>query len=80
MACGCSICEVFEHTTDDLSAARHRDDLKRGMVALHNLYQGQADLSDEQENQLYEKMIRLAGQDGLNDLKKTLEHLYDSCD
>lgn len=37
-------------------------------------------MTDEQENQLYENLIKLAEEDGLRDLTKTLQELYDSCD
>jgi hypothetical protein len=37
-------------------------------------------MTDEQENQTYEKLIKLANEDGLHDLRKTLQGLYDSCD
>jgi hypothetical protein len=37
-------------------------------------------MSDEQENRQYEELIRLAKEDGLNDLSKALEDLYNSCD
>lgn len=37
-------------------------------------------MTDEQENEIYEKLINLAKEDGLHDLGKTLQGLYDSCD
>lgn len=37
-------------------------------------------MTNEQENQIYENLIELAKEDGLHDLGKTLQELYESCD
>ncbi|EXJ82259.1 hypothetical protein A1O3_06072 [Capronia epimyces CBS 606.96] len=79
-SCGCSICEVFSNTSDDLSTAPHRKPLDAGRRMLHNLYDNGLNLTEEDENKVYEKLISLAEKDGLQDLKQTLEHLYESCD
>ncbi|OCT48542.1 hypothetical protein CLCR_04457 [Cladophialophora carrionii] len=78
MSCECSICEVFERTSDDLAKAAHRAELQRGRQKLHNLYQGKESMSDDAEEETYRTLMRLAGEDGLKDLKQMLQHLGSS--
>ncbi|KIW62821.1 hypothetical protein PV04_10951 [Phialophora macrospora] len=80
MACACSICEVFQSTSDKpkLSTASNRQKLEEGRQRLHSAYTGKAQITDEQEVQLFTTMIRLANADGLGDLSKMLQHLLDS--
>ncbi|EXJ54294.1 hypothetical protein A1O7_09632 [Cladophialophora yegresii CBS 114405] len=78
MSCDCSICEVFEKTSDDLTKAAHRAELMSGRQKLHNLYQGKGNMSDDGEEETYRKLMRLAEEDGLKDLKQTLQHLVAS--
>ncbi|KAK5214800.1 hypothetical protein LTR99_011279, partial [Exophiala xenobiotica] len=60
--------------------ASHRDKLEEGRQKLHNYYGDKEEMTDEQENQVYENLIKLAKENGLHDLRKTLQELYDSCD
>ena len=69
----CSICEVFNNTSDDLRAVRpppmkillpvpltwlqqtsHQDKLEEGRQRLHDYYGDKEEMTDEQENQVYE--------------------------
>ncbi|KIW36599.1 uncharacterized protein PV06_11186 [Exophiala oligosperma] len=53
---------------------------RRRRQKLHDYYGDKEEMTDEQENDVYENLIRLAREDSLHDLSKTLQELYDSCD
>lgn len=63
-----------------LRHASSRDKLEEGRQKLHDYYGDKEDLTDKQENYVYENLTKLAKEDSLCDLRGTLQELYDSCD
>ncbi|KIW58928.1 hypothetical protein PV05_03420 [Exophiala xenobiotica] len=76
--CGCSLCEVFAITVDDMSKSPNRVRLRAAKEELHRAYTGQNVITDERENGLFEALVGLAKEDGLHDLRKMLQHLWES--
>ncbi|KAK5453555.1 hypothetical protein LTS15_006740 [Exophiala xenobiotica] len=76
--CSCSLCEVFAITDDDISKSPSRRRLRAAKEELHRAYTGQDVITDERENGLFKELVGLAKEDGLHDLRKMLEHLWES--
>lgn len=56
----------------------NRAELEKGRKKLHSAYTGEALITDDEETEQLESLIRLAQEDELHDLSKMLQHLLDS--
>lgn len=58
--------------------SEHKRQLLEGRDKLHSHFNGEKTMTDQDEDRLLQKMINWAKEDGLDELRKTLAHLFES--